>query len=1268
MRLFRTQKNCLRNLALIGLSNLLLLGAARAQNCSVSLADGPGIPDEKLVHLGDTVHFFIHMDADPNTCKLDGGTNWVILPDGTVHVIIENYNKTNCGSDFQINCPLDAGCVGDVPTEIGPSGFLRFKYGPIQPADVGRILPQYTTGRGSVFTAQLGLPLAGQIWIGAITDARSTDCADPATHDKASGQGVGHVTIVTPAISVTKECVTNCPPTNSAAYNAPIQFRGTVCNTGDIALTNVMVTDSVIGAVIVYSNMTSLGNPFPTSGGGRLMTNECVNYTGSFPPSGNLCGPFPDTVVACGTDQSSLPKTVCATNSATCTVCAIPAITVSKFCPPTPTQPGTPLVFSGVVSNAGNVPLTNVTVLNNQPTNNTPVFGPITLDVGQFVFFTNSYIAPADSCGPYPDTLTAFGTSVCLGSVTNTDSKSCPGTNSPAIIVSKSCPPGPIQPGQTLTITGTVTNIGNITLTNVTVTNTIAALGGVSRRLIGPLMLVPGAGTNFSDSYIVPLDSCGPYRDTVFASGADKCFGSVVTSSDFKDCPGTNSPSVIVSKSCPPGPIQPGQMLTITGTVTNNGNITLTNVTVTNVIAAINASRAVFGPTTLAPGAGATFSDSYLVPLDSCGPYRDTVLAAGADKCFGRIVTASDFKDCPGTNSPAIVVSKSCPPAPTPPGGTLTISGSVSNSGNITLINVTVTNVIAATQQSPTGEVHLVLGPISLAPGAVRLFTDSYVVPTNSCGPYHDTVVAQGADKCFGRIVTASAFRDCPGITTPRLALFKHCPPSPVPPGSIATFSGTVSNAGNISLTNVLVFNNRPTNNTPLYGPITLAPGEFRNFTGTELVPANCCTYFDELTASGASVCTGSNVTASASAACPTLLLPAIAVTKSCYCPSGAVPLGQPMQFTGTVSNRGNITLVNVTVIDNRPTNNTPVFGPLTLAPGETADFSGSFIVPLNICDTSIADTVTANGYDVCQSNNVTAMATAVCPITPNPRLVATKQCPPGPVAPGDLLVYTGSVSNAGGVIITNIVVVDDRPAPNTLVTNIGLLAPGQSTNFTGSYRAPYDCCGPCVDTVTATGQDVCSGSNITATASVACPRITTPAIKVTRDCPPSPVTTGDLVFFNGVVTNAGNATLANVKVVDDQAGTVLDNTFLSPGEAVAFTGMYLVTNCGPNVPSGVTATANDLCTSAPVTNRFSTTCSVLCTPSGPVIFGAKTDGPNFIFSFTTETNRTYTIWTTTTLTPPNWQSIATFAGDGSTVSIEDALVGGQKYYRVSVE
>jgi len=372
------------------------------------------------------------------------------------------------------------------------------------------------------------------------------------------------------------------------------------------------------------------------------------------------------------------------------------------------------------------------------------------------------------------------------------------------------------------------------------------------------------------------------------------------------------------------------------------------------------------------------------------------------------------------------------------------------------------------------------------------------------------------------------------------------------------------------------------------------------------------------------------------------------------------------MMFTGTVSNKGNITLFNVFVVDNQPTNNTPVVGPLTLAPGETSDFSGSFLVPTNICDTNIADTVTARGTDVCLSNNVTATATAICPISPNPKLVVTKHCPPNPVAPGDLLIYTGTVSNAGGITITNIVVVDDRPTNNSPVASIASLAPGESIGYGGSYRAPYDCCGPCVDTVTATGKDTCTGSNVTATATVACPRVSTPAIRVSRDCPPSPVTAGDLVFFTGVVSNAGNATLGNVIVIDDQAGDVLDNVVLAPGEAVSYMGMYVPTNCGPSLPSGVTATGSDICTGIVVSNRFVTTCSVGCPQIEPVtIVGVRVDGTNFVFSFATEPDQTYRVQFTDSLSPINWHDLTTLPGDGTLATVTDSIANGQRFYRV---
>jgi hypothetical protein len=266
-------------------------------------------------------------------------------------------------------------------------------------------------------------------------------------------------------------------------------------------------------------------------------------------------------------------------------------------------------------------------------------------------------------------------------------------------------------------------------------------------------------------------------------------------------------------------------------------------------------------------------------------------------------------------------------------------------------------------------------------------------------------------------------------------------------------------------------------------------------------------------------------------------------------------------------------------------------------------------------------------------------------------------------------LVYSGTVSNAGTLTITNVTVVNDRPAPNTPVLGPITLTPGQFVNFSGSYIAPYDCCGPCVDTLTARGNEFCRGSNVTATASDACPRSSTPAISVTRSCPPGPVRLGDLVFVSGSVSNSGNATLGNVLVVDDQAGVVISGLALAPSESIPYLGTYLVTNCGPSLPGGVTASGSDVCTGLVVSNRFVTACSVAC----PAVQGVTILGPwlmdgQFNFSFQTETNRTYIVTFLDTIGGTNWHVLTTVPGDGNLATIHDGVTNAQRYYRVQTQ
>jgi hypothetical protein len=159
------------------------------------------------------------------------------------------------------------------------------------------------------------------------------------------------------------------------------------------------------------------------------------------------------------------------------------------------------------------------------------------------------------------------------------------------------------------------------------------------------------------------------------------------------------------------------------------GNITLTNVHCHQNHCCNMCHTSVLGPITLAPGAWNHFNDSYVFS-DSCGPYRTQFLAFRRwTSVIGRVVTSIDIKDCPSTNSPAIVVSKSCPPNPVPPGGIMLIRVSSPTPA-------TFSDKCYRYQRHCRNWTHTLLGPINLAPARACLSRIVMWCHLNSCGPF----------------------------------------------------------------------------------------------------------------------------------------------------------------------------------------------------------------------------------------------------------------------------------------------------------------------------------------------------------------------------------------------------------------------------------------------------------------------------------------------------------------------------------------------------
>lgn len=104
-----------------------------------------------------------------------------------------------------------------------------------------------------------------------------------------------------------------------------------------------------------------------------------------------------------------------------------------------------------------------------------------------------------------------------------------------------------------------------------------------------------------------------------------------------------------------------------------------------------------------------------------------------------------------------------------------------------------------------------------------------------------------------------------------------------------------------------------------------------------------------------------------------------------------------------------------------------------------------------------------ACGYTATCSQSVTV----ICPDCT--MLEVQMACPPHPVPPGGTLVFSGTVSNAGGVPLSDVVVLNDQPSPKTLVFGPATLNPGEAATFTGQYTVRVST-GPFVDTLGATG------------------------------------------------------------------------------------------------------------------------------------------------------------------------------------------------------
>ena len=508
-----------------------------------------------------------------------------------------------------------------------------------------------------------------------------------------------------------------------------------------------------------------------------------------------------------------------------------------------------------------------------------------------------------------------------------------------------------------------------------------------------------------------------------------------------------------------------GETISYSFLVTNTGSVTLTNVTVNDPLLQ-NAGVALDqGPQTLAPGGSFTFTATYTptqAEIDA-GSVQNTATPTGTPPSGPPVEGPPDTVIVPPDQTSGMTIDKTGTLNDLDGDGLLdlgeTISYSflVTNTGSVTLTNVTVNDPLLQ-----NAGVALDQGPQTLAPGGSFTFTATYT-PTQAeidAGSVQNTATPTGTPPSGPPVEGPPDTVIVPPDQTPGLTIDKTGALNDqngnnlIDLGETVTYSFLVTNTGNITLSGVTV-------NDPLLqnagvaldqGPQTLAPGASFTFTAT-------------YTPTQAEIDAGS-VTNTATAIVPpgdpnsppvesppdTVVIPPVEPSRLTIEKTGKfndidrnnyASIGDTVTYTFTVTNTGDQIVTDVSPVDAGPTfNGKPATGTLsaftpasvTLAARASQAFTATYTLTQEDIDNAagvangIKNSATAQG--VTNGNPVpsnTSTSTVTMPAAEPSDISIIKQAglrqiQRGQKAPFTIKVTNHSSRNAGTVSVTDII------------------------------------------------------------------------------------------------------------------------------------------------------------------------------------------------------------------------------------------------------
>jgi len=777
-----------------------------------------------------------------------------------------------------------------------------------------------------------------------------------------------------------------------------ITYQLLVDNTGNTTLSNVLVSDSI--AAVTCSGMTRLGSPFVNDGTAQLMVGDGIACSAVYmlQQTDLNAGGVQNTADVTSTDPTN--STVDATDSVSSgfTQKASVALIKSATPLPSPSVDGDPITYTFSLTNTGNVTLTAPQVAD--PVCEMPI-GPLTfangyqsgdagvageMEAGETWVFECVYTIDQDdvNAGEVANTATASGTpppASGLANPTNTASNLADAQQNAAIALDKSSSlpttgagtlVSATDVGDTIAYSFVVENTGNVTLSNVVVTDPLitgAPNNGNIDCPAGISSMAPGDMVTCTASYTLtqPEIDAGMLVNTASVIGTPP---PSVPPSDSPEASSSNTvtiapmPDLEVTKSVGAltAPLQATNTITYTFLIENTGNVTVNNVIPVDIGPTFNGAAAsnslsAFTPLSadLAPGDSQTFTATYALSqtdidniaaaVDPLTAIDNSATAAGAPENGALPTIEPSATETGAAPNPSVqLVKSSMAPAVVEQGADITYTFVLTNNGNVTLTNPVINDarcvmpgtVLSFASGYTSGDTGAT--PQALDVGEAWTFTCTYAISQAdiNSGTVANMATGAGQDPSGANIEDEAAI-DTALAQTSSWMVTKSTASTPSIAGDTLNYQFLIENTGNVDISSVAVSDTKCAAapmlvSGDLGGDSILSPPESWTFTCTSIPVTQ--TEVNDGMVDNAVLVSGSAPSgapilpvASANISTPIVAMPSLTINKTGLAPtvglgtiSDATDVGDTISYSFDIANNGNVTVTTVAVTDSGPT------------------------------------------------------------------------------------------------------------------------------------------------------------------------------------------------------------------------------------------------------------------------------------------------------------------------------------------------------------